>query len=138
LGWEGGICGYPTTDESAAGNGGRFNHFSKNNASIYWHASTGTWCVQGAIKNKWAELGWENGTLGYPTSDEYDVAGGRRSNFQGGTLTWNASTGVVTMPKSEDSKAECSGEASWLLRFAFQGIRRRRSTRHRNAMLPIR
>jgi uncharacterized protein with LGFP repeats len=99
LGWEAGICGYPTTDETATPNGvGRYNHFNKNNASIYWTAATGAWSVQGEIKNKWASMGWENSSLGFPTSDEYAVAGGRRSNFQGGTLTYSFSTGVVTMP----------------------------------------
>lgn len=33
--------------------------------------------------------------LGYPTSDEFDTATGKRSNFQGGFITWNAETGEV-------------------------------------------
>jgi hypothetical protein len=98
LGWETGVCGYPTTDESTCPDGvGRYNHFSKG-SSIYWTPSTGAHQVGGAIRNKWESLGWENSSLGYPTSDEYDISGGRRSNFQNGTITWNASTGVVTVP----------------------------------------
>ena len=98
LGWETGVCGYPTTDESTCPDGvGRFNHFSKG-SSIYWTPSTGAHQVGGAIRNKWQSLGWETSSLGYPTSDEYDIPGGRRSNFQGGTITWNASTGAVTVP----------------------------------------
>jgi len=98
LGWEQGNCGYPTTDESTCPDGvGRYNHFSKN-ASIYWTPGTGAWSVNGAIRNHWASLGWENSSLGYPTSDEYDVPGGRRSSFQHGTITWNATTGAVTVP----------------------------------------
>lgn len=96
LGWEGGICGYPITDESTCPDGvGKYNHFSKN-SSIYWSPSTGPWSVNGAIRDKWASLGWENSSLGYPVSDEYDVPGGRRSDFQNGSLVWDASTGVVT------------------------------------------
>ena len=32
--------------------------------SIYWHPDTGAHEVFGAIRGKWAELGWETGTLG--------------------------------------------------------------------------
>jgi len=89
LGWEGGICGYPLTDESPAADGvGRYNHFSKNNASIYYHPTTGAWSVQGAIKDKWASMGWEMSCLGYPTSDEFTIAGGWRNNFQNGYIEY--------------------------------------------------
>lgn len=94
LGWEGGIIGYPLTDESPAADGvGRYNHFSKNNSSIYYHPATGAWSVMGAIKDKWASLGWEMSCLGYPISDEYDWNGGRRSDFQNGYIFYN---GVAT------------------------------------------
>ncbi|GDY33266.1 N-acetylmuramoyl-L-alanine amidase [Gandjariella thermophila] len=96
LGWETGPLGYPTTDESGTPDGiGRYNHFTKN-ASIYWTPDTGAHGVYGAIRARWASLGWETSWLGYPTSDEYDVTGGRRSDFQGGYITWDASTGVAT------------------------------------------
>ncbi|MBB2934681.1 uncharacterized protein with LGFP repeats/GH25 family lysozyme M1 (1,4-beta-N-acetylmuramidase) [Amycolatopsis bartoniae] len=97
LGWETGL-GYPTTDESTTPDGlGRYNHFT-NSASVYWTPSTGAWSVVGAIRDKWASLGWETSKLGYPTSDEYSVTGGRRTNFQHGTITWysNNNTTQVT------------------------------------------
>lgn len=98
LGWETGVCGYPTTDETSTPNGvGRYNHFNKN-SSIYWSPNTGANQVGGAIRDKWASLGWENSSLGFPTSDEYAIPGGRRSNFQGGTITYNSSNGTVTIP----------------------------------------
>ena len=98
LGWETGICGYPTTDESPCQDGvGRYNHFSKN-ASIYYTPTTGAHSVNGAIRNKWASMGYEASSLGYPTSDEYAVAGGRRSDFQNGTITWHADTNTVSIP----------------------------------------
>lgn len=99
LGWETGVCGYPITDENTCPDGvGKYNHFNKNNASIYWTPSTGAHEVHGLIKDKWASLGWERSSLGYPTSDEYSVPEGRRSNFQHGTITYNASTGQTTVP----------------------------------------
>ncbi|MGN6103956.1 MAG: hypothetical protein ACTHU0_02525, partial [Kofleriaceae bacterium] len=91
LGWEAGPLGYPISDETRTPDGiGRYNVFQRG--SIYWSPSTGAHEVRGRIRDKWAELGWEAGSLGYPTSDEHDVAGGRRSQFQRGTITWRAAT----------------------------------------------
>jgi len=52
--------------------------------------------VYGAILGRYLELGGPTGTLGLPTSDEYDVPGGRRNDFDGGQLTWSSTTGLVT------------------------------------------
>jgi uncharacterized protein with LGFP repeats len=41
-------------------------------------------------------MGSEASTLGYPVSDEYSVPGARRSDFQRGSIVWNA-TGAVTI-----------------------------------------
>jgi uncharacterized protein with LGFP repeats len=75
---------------------GRFAHFS--NASIYWTPATGAHVVQGDIRNHWAKLGWEKSHLGYPTSDEYDIPGGRRSEFEHGTISWQADSNTVSIP----------------------------------------
>ncbi|MGH3434922.1 MAG: hypothetical protein ACRDRN_00480 [Sciscionella sp.] len=90
LGWEQGPMGYPTTDERGTPDGiGRYNHFTGGDgASIYWTPSTGAWSVHGAIRDKWASMGWETSRLGYPTSDEYGVAGGRESRFQQGWISY--------------------------------------------------
>jgi LGFP repeat/Abnormal spindle-like microcephaly-assoc'd, ASPM-SPD-2-Hydin len=94
-GWEQGPLGYPVTNETATPDGvGRYNYFSAG-GSVYWSPATGAHEVHGAILQRWAELGWELGPLGYPVSDEYDVPGGRRSDFSAGSLTWYAATGRV-------------------------------------------
>jgi len=96
LGWEAGPCGYPMTDETGTPDGvGRFNHFTKG-CSIYWTPATGAHLVYGLIRQRWAALGWEGSYLGYPTTDEFAIPGGRRSNFRSGYITWTASTGWVT------------------------------------------
>jgi hypothetical protein len=101
LGWETGPLGYPTTDLQATPDGlGYYNHFAGKDgtgASIYWTFDTGAWSVQGAIRAAWAGQGWEVGPLGYPISDEYAVTGGRQNDFTGGTITWNAATGHITI-----------------------------------------
>ncbi|MDB6123929.1 MAG: hypothetical protein JWQ71_2922 [Pedosphaera sp.] len=101
LGWETSVLGYPTTDENTTPDGiGRYNHFNKNGTlgSIYWTPSLGAHEVHGNIRTFWANQGWETGPLGYPTSDEYAVAQGRRSNFEHGTVTWNSSNNQTTSP----------------------------------------
>jgi hypothetical protein len=87
------VVGYPVTDETGTPDGiGRFNHFS-NSGSIYWTPNTGAWSVHGAIRGKWASLGWERSCLGYPVSDEFGISGGRESNFQHGAITYSFSSG---------------------------------------------
>ena len=95
LGWERcAFLGYPVTDETGCPDGvGRFNHFQQG--SIYWTAATGAFSVHGAIRDKWASLGWERSSLGYPISDEGDMPGGGRiSNFQHGSIAWTAAKGA--------------------------------------------
>lgn len=72
--------------------GGCFEHF--RNGSIYWTRGTGAHTIWGAIRDRWAGLGWERGRLGYPTSDEFC---GLRDNgcaqrLQGGLLYWSPAT----------------------------------------------
>jgi hypothetical protein len=87
--------GTPTTDESGTPDGvGRFSHFA-DDASVYWTPGTGAWAVHGAIRDKWASLGWERSQLGYPTSDEFAVTGGRQNNFQNGSITWFSATNTT-------------------------------------------
>jgi hypothetical protein len=95
LNWEAGILGYPTTDETQTPDGvGRYNVFQ--NGSIYWSPNTGAHEVYGKIRDKWKELGWESGALGYPTSGEYAVAGGRQNDFEHGSIRFDAATGQAT------------------------------------------
>lgn len=94
MGWEGGRLGFPLTDETTTPDGiGRYNHFE--GGSIYWTPRTGAHAVYGAILARWQALGWERSYLGYPTSGEYSIPGGRRTDFERGYITWNARTGEV-------------------------------------------
>jgi uncharacterized protein with LGFP repeats len=99
LGWERGPLGYPTTDESGTPDGrGRYNHFQ--GGSVYWTAATGAWEVRGAIRSRWASMGWERSWLGYPVSHEYTTPAGARSDFEHGSIVWDATTGTTqTIPR---------------------------------------
>lgn len=95
LGLSSGRLGFPLTNELRTSDGlGRYNDFQAG--SIYWKSSIGARSVQGTIRNRWRALGAERSYLGYPTSDEFAISGGRRSNFERGYVTWNSSTGAVT------------------------------------------
>lgn len=96
LGWEAGVLGYPLTDERTTPDRvGRYNVFQ--GGSIYWTPDTGAHEVRGRIRDAWKEEGWEVGPLGYPISGEYAVPGGRKSDFQGGSITWDQSTDETTV-----------------------------------------
>ena len=96
LGWEASFLGYPTADETPTPDTiGRFNHFQ--NSSIYWTEETGAHEVHGAIRAKWAKLGWEQSYLGYPISSEKDTPDGRgrMNSFQKGRIEWDKATGRI-------------------------------------------
>jgi len=97
LGWENSALGYPVTGELPDARGGRFNHFQ--NGSIYWTRALGAHEVRGVIRATWAGLGWEQSSLGYPTTDERALpdGSGRYSDFQHGRITWTAATGRVVV-----------------------------------------
>lgn len=90
LGWERSFLGFPLTDETPTSDGrGRFNHFQ--GGSIYWNPKTGAHEVHGAIRDKWASLGWEKSFLGYPITDELTIQNGqgRFSDFEYGQIAWS-------------------------------------------------
>lgn len=108
MGWEGGSdLGYPVTRElGTPTKPGRYNHFE--GGSIYWSQPTGAWPVWGAIRDQWANAGWENSNFGFPSSDEYNcwdginpdnknwIYGGKGQNFQNGRLFWNSAPNNFT------------------------------------------
>jgi uncharacterized protein with LGFP repeats len=93
--------GYPITDEQSTPDGrGRYNHFrgmqypNRPESSIYWTPQTGAHAIYGAIRDAWAQQGWERGPLGYPTSDEHQDGKYRRVDFERGYIRWAGDTGI--------------------------------------------
>ena len=94
-GWENGPLGYPTTDEVCGlRNGGCYQNFE--NGSINWTSTTGAHALHGAIRDEWGRTGWENGPLGYPTTDEICGLrnGGCYQTYQDGSIHWTSATGA--------------------------------------------
>ncbi|MFA5801085.1 MAG: hypothetical protein WC911_01270 [Thermoleophilia bacterium] len=91
MGGAGGM-GLPTTDESDVPGkpGARMTIFERGR--IYWSAAGGPHVVIGGILNRYLALGGAAST-GLPTTDEYDVPGGRASSFEGGVIYWSPGYG---------------------------------------------
>jgi len=103
LGGERGFLGFPMTDELGTPDGrGRFNHFE--GGSIYWKPETHAHEVHGAIRDKWASMGWERSRLGYPISDEKQTSDGRGrfSDFEGGRIHWTPERGAEVQSRIDD------------------------------------
>lgn len=89
------FLGFPVTDEVAASPGGRSSAFQ--GGTIYWSPVTGAHEVHGAILTRYVQLSATASPLGFPATDEFAVPGGRQSNFSGGSIRWDATTGEITV-----------------------------------------
>ncbi|MCA0146229.1 LGFP repeat-containing protein, partial [Blastococcus sp. LR1] len=95
-GYETGPLGYPTADEKATSDGkGRYSSFQIG--TVFWTPALGPQAVYGSIFARYQALGGVTSRLGYPTTSEYAVPGGRANDFEQGRITWNATTGAVTV-----------------------------------------
>jgi uncharacterized protein with LGFP repeats len=84
--WEKGPLGYPTSDVRSTPDGvAEYAHFQ--GGSIYATPAFGAHALSLAVRQAWADTGWEKGALGYPTSDAYPVTGGTRTDFEHGSIT---------------------------------------------------
>ena len=93
-GFENGSLGYPTSDEvGGLRNGGVYQMYQ--GGAIIWSPTTGAHISAGGIRTKWASTGFENGSLGYPTSNETaDSRGGVYQSFEKGFIIWSSTTGA--------------------------------------------
>lgn len=85
---------FPKSNElTNPGNTGKRTEFLGGN--IYWSAATGAKPVAHEFLTKWGEHGYESGFLKYPTTDEIVLSdGGRRQEFQGGSIYFSFATGA--------------------------------------------
>ncbi|MFI9171523.1 FG-GAP-like repeat-containing protein [Streptomyces lincolnensis] len=110
--------GYPMTDEKKtspkAGAYQRFRFPGQQDytSSMVSSSTTGAWPVRGGIQDRWNALDAENGWLGFPTSAEYEVAGGKRADFENGYIRWNRTSGVTKEHKPEDRTAHLRTDLS--------------------------
>lgn len=94
-GYQDGVLGYPVGIETCGlKDGGCYQSFQ--GGQIHWSPASGAYMTRaGAIATYWAQSGWENGPLGYPTGTETcSAAGDCYQQFQKGTLTWSPASGA--------------------------------------------
>ncbi|MEV6341405.1 esterase [Nocardia vinacea] len=92
-----GPLGAPLKSQEDAPNDGKWQDFT--GGAIVWSKDSGAHIVWGEIRKAWEDNGGPSGKIGYPTSDEKDIPGGKESDFDGGTITWVDGNTTVT-PKS--------------------------------------
>ncbi len=93
LGTHTGVLGLPLAPEFGPLRAGGYGQAFAG-GSLYWSPATGTHPVRGAVRDRWAALGWEGGWLGYPVTGEFALPGGAGQHFAGGSLYWTPRTGA--------------------------------------------
>ncbi|MEB7503187.1 hypothetical protein NGB94_01930, partial [Arthrobacter koreensis] len=95
-GFEAGTLGYPTSDEVTIP-GGKYQNYQ--GGAILWSKTTGAQISPtGPIRTAYQKQGFENGPLGFPTSGEVTIPGGKYQNYQGGAILWSKTTGAQISP----------------------------------------
>ena len=91
--------GEPTNSrECGLRNYGCFQHFQ--NGVMLYSASTGSHALTWAVREVWASTGYQNGSLGYPTSDPNISTNNYVQNFEKGSVT--VTNGVARITASPD------------------------------------
>jgi len=72
LDYQAGVMGYPTGPVITTSDS-KTSWQSYQNGYIIWGDNSGAWESKGAIRDRWAQLGYQNGTAGFPIDNErYD------------------------------------------------------------------
>lgn len=90
-GWERGPLGYPINDPTQIVTG-QVQGFE--GGAIYKKTGEEAHTIWGAIRDRWNRSGFENGPLGWPTSDEKPWGDGVYQDFEHGRLYWTPSNTV--------------------------------------------
>ncbi|MFC9893112.1 alpha/beta hydrolase-fold protein [Nocardia sp. NPDC127579] len=93
-GFETGPAGYPLAfEEKTPNRDGAVQAFE--GGPIYYSPKTGVFRVQGQILEKYKQMTYENGWLGFPAADEQPLKDlGRYSRFEGGAIYWSPLSGA--------------------------------------------
>lgn len=87
--------GTATTAAHSIKDGGTWQGFEKG--VIMWSPASGAHISFGTSRDPWAQQGFENGALGYPTSNELGLNSGVYQTYQGGTIFWSPSTAAFAL-----------------------------------------
>jgi uncharacterized protein with LGFP repeats len=91
-----GPLGFPTTSDAKTADGrGYVVRFQ--GGDVYWSPWTGAQMVSGETARAYWQRGGSSSSLGFPTRSTYAVSGGMRTDFERGSMTWNATSGAVAV-----------------------------------------
>ena len=82
--WDGGVLGEPLTDVRQLRGGGSYQQFE--DGAVYSSPVGGTHAVALDFQEAWGRSGWENGPLGYPVADEFELRFVAYLLFHGGCI----------------------------------------------------
>ncbi|MFC8041836.1 GDSL-type esterase/lipase family protein [Paenarthrobacter sp. NPDC057355] len=122
MGREAGPLGYPTSEETRAGEGvfQRFEH-----GTVFHSPATGTYMTtSGEFQNRFVAGGGAEGELGYPTGNKTPFAGGYVQSFAKGDITWGPGIGARVLGHGIYQKwAANPGQFGWALTDEWQDRR---------------
>ena len=90
LGMHNSNMGYPMENEESHGNAWWQNF---QNGAIIGTIKTGFWESRGGIRERWSQLGWQGGSMGYPTTGENWDGRGWWQNYEQGAIVGTIKTG---------------------------------------------
>jgi uncharacterized protein with LGFP repeats/L,D-peptidoglycan transpeptidase YkuD (ErfK/YbiS/YcfS/YnhG family) len=99
--------GFAVSPQVGIRDGGVYQNFQ--HGAIVWSPATGAHVSAGGTRGAWGLSGFENGVLGYPTTDEIPVNGGVKQSYQGGAIYWTESLGAYSVATDYNAKFEASG-----------------------------
>ncbi|MBL1099881.1 LGFP repeat-containing protein [Streptomyces coffeae] len=105
----------PEQQTPAPYNFGRWRPFE--HALVYWTQGRGAHEVHGAIRDKYAQVRWEQGVLGFPITDELTTPDntGRFNHFERGSIYWTPALGAHEVHGMNRSVwASLAWERGWL------------------------
>ncbi len=103
--WAGhnGLLGYPVANQvcgqPASGCVQRFQ-----GGTIYWSPTTGAWVTRGGVSTKYASVGANRSSLGYPTANVRCVGSQCVQSFQRGYIGWTTTAGGRVYAMTECAK----------------------------------
>ncbi len=91
MGYQNSTLGYPKGAVINAGNNQSWQEYE--NGFIIWGTETGAWESKGGIRERWGQLGYQSGKMGFPTGAETWTNGGWSQTYQNGAIVGKDSTG---------------------------------------------
>lgn len=105
----------PALTSAVSGLSGKYQNYGNDSVrlGVINSSAVGTWAVYGAIYTYWQGSGHSGGPLGFPTSNEFQWGSYRRTDFEGGYVYWNSTSGAsaVFRPGPFSKTAPVNGAA---------------------------